>query len=70
MTTQGTQNEEKHNKNNPEKMTTQRTQDEDKQTKNTTQSRENDNIGYTRRRQTIQKHNTLCVGHQYTQTKN
>jgi len=29
------------------------------------QSRE---IGYTRRRQTKQNHNTICIGHQYTQT--
>jgi hypothetical protein len=27
------------------------------------------NIGYTRRRKIKQKHNTLCVGHQFTQTK-
>jgi hypothetical protein len=27
-----------------------------------------DNIGYTRRRQTKQKHNTIYVGHHYTQT--
>jgi len=32
------------------------------------QSRDTGNIGYTRRRQTKQKHNTICVGHQYTQT--
>ena len=32
------------------------------------QSRETGNIGYTRRRQTKQKHNTKCVGHHYTQT--
>jgi len=32
------------------------------------QSRETDNIGYTRRRQTKQKHNTICVGHHYTWT--
>ena len=32
------------------------------------QSREPGNIGYTRRRQTKQKHNTICVGHHYTQT--
>jgi hypothetical protein len=32
------------------------------------QSRENENIGYTRRRKTKQKHNTICVGHHYTQT--
>ena len=28
-----------------------------------------DNIGYTRRRQTKQKHNAICVGHQYTCTQ-
>ena len=27
-----------------------------------------DNIRYTRRRQTKQKHNTICVGHHYAQT--
>ena len=32
------------------------------------QSRETDNIRYTRRRKTKQKHNTICVGHHYTQT--
>ena len=48
---------------NPEKLTTQGTQDEDKQNKNTTQPRETDKIGYTRRRQTKQNHNTVCVGH-------
>jgi len=32
------------------------------------QSRETDNIGYTRRRKTKQKHNTICVGHHYAQT--
>jgi hypothetical protein len=32
------------------------------------QSCETNNIGYTRRRQTKQKHNTLCVGHHYRQT--
>jgi hypothetical protein len=32
------------------------------------QSRETGNIGYTRRRQTKQKHNTKCVGHHYAQT--
>jgi ribosome assembly protein YihI (activator of Der GTPase) len=34
------------------------------------QSRETCNIGYTtaRRRKTNQKHNTICVGHHYTQT--
>jgi len=31
------------------------------------QSRENNNKGYTRRRQTKQKHNTIRVGHHYTQ---
>jgi hypothetical protein len=31
-------------------------------------SRETGNIGYKRRRQTKQKHNTICVGHHYTQT--
>jgi hypothetical protein len=29
------------------------------------QSRETDNIRYTRRRQTKQQHNTICVGHHY-----
>ena len=32
------------------------------------QSRETRNIGYTRRRKTKQKHNTICVGHHYMQT--
>ena len=32
------------------------------------QSRETGIIGYTSRRQTKQKHNTICVGHHYTQT--
>ena len=32
------------------------------------QSRETGNIGYTRRRRTKQKHNTICVGHHHTQT--
>jgi hypothetical protein len=32
------------------------------------QFRETGNIGHTRRRQTKQKHNTICVGHHYTQT--
>jgi hypothetical protein len=32
------------------------------------QSREGGNIGYTRRRKTKQKHNTICVGHHYAQT--
>jgi putative AlgH/UPF0301 family transcriptional regulator len=30
--------------------------------------RETGNIGYTRRKQTKQKHNTICVGHNYAQT--
>jgi len=32
------------------------------------QSRETGSIGYTRRRQTKQKHNTISVGHHSTQT--
>ena len=32
------------------------------------QSRETDNLGFTRRRQTNQGHNTICVGHHYAQT--
>ena len=32
------------------------------------QSRETGNIGYTRRRQTKQKYNTMCGGHHYRQT--
>jgi hypothetical protein len=32
------------------------------------QSREIGNIGYTRRRQTKKKHNTICVGHHYAQS--
>ena len=32
------------------------------------QSRETGNIGYTRRRQTRQKQNDICVGHHHTQT--
>jgi hypothetical protein len=32
------------------------------------QSRETGNIGCTRGRQTKQKHNTICVGHHYTET--
>ena len=32
------------------------------------QSRETGNVGYTRRRQTKQKHNTICVGHHHAQT--
>ena len=31
------------------------------------QSIETGNIGYTRRRKTKQKHNTICVGHHYVQ---
>ena len=30
--------------------------------------RETGNIGYTRRRKTKQKHNTICIGHHYAQT--
>jgi hypothetical protein len=30
--------------------------------------RETGNLGYTRRRKTNQKHNTICVGHHYKQT--
>jgi hypothetical protein len=33
------------------------------------QSIEIDNIRYTKRRKTKQKHNTICVGHHYAQTK-
>ena len=33
------------------------------------QSSKTGNIGYTRRRETKQKHNTICVGHHYAQTK-
>ena len=32
------------------------------------QYRETGNKVHTRRRQTKQKHNTICVGHHYTQT--
>jgi len=32
------------------------------------QSRNNGNIGYTRRIKIKQKHNTICVEHHYTQT--
>jgi hypothetical protein len=32
------------------------------------QSRETGNIGYTRRRKTKQKHNTICIGHHYVRT--
>jgi len=32
------------------------------------QSRETGNIGYTKRRKTKQKQNTLCIGQHYTQT--
>ena len=31
-------------------------------------SRETDNTGYTRRRKTKQKHNTICVGYHYMKT--
>ena len=51
---------------NLEKLATQSTQDEEKQNKNTAQPRETGNIEYTRRRETKQKHNTICVGHHYT----
>ena len=32
------------------------------------QSRKTGNIGHTRRKEAKQKHNTICVGHHYTQT--
>ena len=32
------------------------------------QSRETGNIGYTRQRQTKQRHSTICDGHHYSQT--
>ena len=32
------------------------------------QQRESDNLGYTRRNKTKQKHNTMYVGHHYAQT--
>jgi hypothetical protein len=32
------------------------------------QSRENANIGHTKRRKTKQKHNTICVRYQYAKT--
>jgi len=32
------------------------------------QSRETGTVGYTRRRQTKEKQNTICVGHHYVQT--
>ena len=37
--------------------------------KNTEEAIENGNIGYTRRKKhkTIEKHNTICVGHHYAQ---
>jgi hypothetical protein len=31
------------------------------------QSRETGNIGHTRQRKTNKKHNTICIGHHYTQ---
>jgi alpha-ketoglutarate-dependent taurine dioxygenase len=31
------------------------------------QSRETGNLGYTRRRKTMQKHNAICFGHPYSQ---
>ena len=52
---------------NPEKLATNVTQDEEKQSK-IGQSRETGNTCHTRRRKTKQKHNTICVGHHYTQT--
>ena len=39
-----------------------------KRTMNYVQSRDTGNIGHTRRSQTKQQHNAVCVGHQYTQT--
>ena len=53
------------NMNNPEKLATQDTQDEGAIKHG--QSRETGNIGYTRRRKTEQKHNTICVGHRHSQ---
>ena len=67
---------------NTEKLATLGTQDDDKQTiqrhwqhwvhKTTTnkQSRDTGNIGYKRRRQTNKQtqHNTIFVGHHYTET--
>ena len=61
---QGTQDEEKQNKN-TEKLATQGTQDEEKLNKNTTQPRETGKIEYTRRRKTKQRHNTIWVEHHY-----
>ena len=46
---------------NPKKRATQGTQDENRQ------SRDTGNIGYTRRKQTKQIHNTICVGHNNAQ---
>ena len=51
---------------NPEKLATQGTQDQGA-IKNW-QSRETGNTGHTRRRNTSQKHNTICVGQHYAQT--
>ena len=53
---------------NSEKLATSGAQYEEQQNKNTTQYRETNNIGYTRRGKTKQKHNTICVGHHITQT--
>ena len=39
------------------------------QSKMNGQSRETGNMEYTRQRPTKQKHNTICVGRHYTQTK-
>ena len=59
---------------NPEKLATQGTQD--KYTLQNTegaikngQFRDTGNIGYTRRRKTKQRHNTICFDHYYTQAK-
>ena len=51
---------------NLEKQTTQTLEDTEWAITNG-QSREIDNIGHTRRRQTKQKHNTIYVGHHYSQ---
>jgi len=61
-------------KGNPEKLATSGTQDtgqinvgEYRRGNKKGQSRDTGNIGCTRRRQTKQKHNTICVGHYYAQ---
>ena len=63
------------NKDNPEKLATQGTRDtgqinvrEYRRGNKQGQSRETGNIRHTRRRKTKLKHNTTCVGHNYTQT--